>query len=159
MQPSYRFLCDGMLGKLCRKLRLLGFDAALNPASERGRFLLNADHEGRIAVTRSHRHHDRPGHPPIILSSDNVLEQIAELMRALPERPALRPFTRCLECNEMLAQVDSASVAGEIPPYVSGHFEQFHRCPRCKRIFWRGTHFQAMSTEIAAIESRMREGG
>ena len=50
------FSCTSrMLGRLCRKMRLLGYDVTLNPEGETGRFLINADREGRIPVTRSTR--------------------------------------------------------------------------------------------------------
>ncbi|HER44101.1 MAG TPA: hypothetical protein ENO08_06545, partial [Candidatus Eisenbacteria bacterium] len=64
------FMCDRMLGKLCRRLRLLGYDAKLNPERETGRFFLNAEFEGRVAVTRARGLRDRPGGPPIVLESE-----------------------------------------------------------------------------------------
>jgi uncharacterized protein with PIN domain len=148
-----------MLGKLCRKLRLLGFDAALNPPGEAGRFLINAEHEGRIAVTRARRHHDRPGRPAVILSSESVPDQITELLDTLPSPPQLAPFTRCLECNVLLAEEDAASAREEVMAYISEHFNRFHRCPSCRRIYWEGSHFQDMSAEIDAIRSRIGTGG
>ena len=155
MKKNYLFLCDGMLGKLCRILRLLGFDAKLSPGGESGRFLVNADQEGRTAVTRARRRHDRPGRPAVILSSETALDQIVELFERLPGRPAIRPFTRCLECNESLIEESRESVEGEIPAYIAEHFQQYHRCPACRRIYWQGSHFQAMSAEIEKISSRL----
>ncbi|MCD6380558.1 hypothetical protein J7M07_08970 [bacterium] len=48
MNESHTFLFDGMLGRLCRKMRLLGFDSKLNPESDAGHFLINADKEKLI---------------------------------------------------------------------------------------------------------------
>ena len=39
-------LFDRMLGKLCRAMRLLGYDAVLNSEGESGRFLLTAREPG-----------------------------------------------------------------------------------------------------------------
>ena len=157
MKKNYRFLCDRMLGKLCRMLRLLGLDATLNPDGESGRFLVNADREGRIAVTRARRHHDRPGTPAVILTGATALDQVAELFSTLPEPPKIEPFTRCLECNESLIEESSESVEGEIPPYIAEHFQRYHRCPSCRRIYWEGSHFQAMAAEIERIRARLKE--
>jgi uncharacterized protein with PIN domain len=159
MPEKMTFLCDRMLGNLCRKLRLLGFDAALNPDGESGRFLTNAEREGRIAVTRSRHHHDRPGKPPVILDSENLLDQIVELFSRLPESPRFEPFTRCLECNEPLVEESSSSIEAEVPPYITEHFQRYHRCPACRRIYWEGSHFQAMSVEIEDIRSRIEGRG
>lgn len=155
MKKKHIFLCDRMLGKLCRMLRLLGLDAKLNPDGESGRFLVNADREGRIAVTRARRHHDRPGSPAVILTSETVFDQVAELFGKLPERPKITPFTRCLECNESLVEEPPSSVRGEVPAYIDEHFQRYHRCPSCRRIYWEGSHFQAMTAEIEKIESRL----
>jgi uncharacterized protein with PIN domain len=151
------FLFDRMLGRLCRKMRLLGYDAKLNPENEPGRFFLNADFEGRIAVTRARGLRDRPGSPPVVLESTETMAQIAELFSKLGERPALSPFTRCLECNEPLTEEDLSRVRGEVPPSVEKHFNRYRRCPACKRIYWEGSHYEAMAREVGEIE-RLLEG-
>ncbi|MCK4235652.1 MAG: hypothetical protein KAX38_00940 [Candidatus Krumholzibacteria bacterium] len=154
MQKKSSFLLDRMLGKLCRKLRLLGYDARLNPADEMGRFLLTAECEGRIAVTLSRRRHDRPGPQPVILKKGGVIDQIEELFNALGEKPKFEPFTRCLECNTPLAEEPPSSVHREVPPYIAKTFHHYNRCPDCRRLYWEGSHFQAMAEEIKEIEAR-----
>lgn len=157
MQEKKKFLFDRMLGKLCRKMRLLGYDSKLNPEGEAGRFLINADQEERIAVTRSSRHHDRPGSSPLILSGEETSEQVVELFRKLGEKPTFEPFTRCLECNVELVEESQSSVHGEIPPLVEKEFKNYHRCPGCRRIYWEGSHYQAMAEEIKEIEDIIRK--
>ena len=133
MIKRYSFLCDRMLGRLCRMLRLLGFDARLNPDGESGRFLVTADREGRIAVTRARRQYDRPGNPAVILTAEAVADQVVELFATLPEPPRFEPFTRCLECNVVLVEEPLESVADEVEPYIAEHFQRYHRCPSCRR--------------------------
>ena len=150
------FLFDRMLGKLCTKMRMLGYDSKLNPEGENGRFFLNAAGEGRIPVTRSRGMRDRPGPRPIILQSEDTVEQIVELFTALREAPRFEPFTRCLECNTPLAEETADALRGQIPPEVERSFERFHRCPECRRIYWEGTHFQSMANEVKDIEERLK---
>lgn len=145
------FLCDRMLGRLCRRLRLLGFDAELNPEKEAGRFFLNAELDGRIAVTRARSLRDRPGSPPVVLESTAADEQIIELFSKIGGKPVLEPFTRCLECNEPLEEAEASSVEGRVPSYISERFDRFHRCPSCGRIYWEGSHFEAMAEEIERL--------
>jgi uncharacterized protein with PIN domain len=152
---KHRFLFDRMLGKLCTKMRMLGYDCKLNPEGENGRFFLNASREGRTAVTRSRGMRDRPGPNPIILQSEDTLGQIVELFTALGEAPRFEPFTRCLECNAPLVEEPASAVKGLVPPYVERSFRQFHRCPECQRIYWEGTHFQSMADEVKEIEARL----
>lgn len=152
------FLFDRMLGRLCRKMRLLGFDAKLNAPEEGGRFLLNAADEGRVPVTMTKRAKDRPGPPAVVLESSGTVDQIAELLRYIGESPSLKPFTRCLECNEELDEENASSARKEVPPYVAESFRCFSRCPRCRRLYWKGTHYQAMAGEIELIKARLEKG-
>lgn len=150
------FLFDRMLGKLCTKMRMLGYDSMLNPEGENGRFFLNAAGQGRTAVTRSRGMRDRPGPQPIILRTEDTLDQIVELFKALREAPLFEPFSRCLECNALLAEEPAEAVRDEVPPYVERSFQRFHRCPGCRRIYWEGTHFMAMKDDVAEIERRLK---
>ena len=146
------FLCDRMLGRLCRKLRLLGYDAKLNPEKEAGRFFLNAEFEGRVAVTRARGLRDRPGGPPVVLEAKDTEKQLRELFLKLGGKPALVPFTRCLECNALLVEEEATAVEGKVPLYIVEHFDRFHRCPSCERIYWEGSHYEAMVGEIKRIK-------
>jgi len=154
-----RFLFDRMLGKLCRKMRLLGYDSKLNPEGQTGRFLLNAEREGRIPVTMAKRRKERPGPPPVILESTGIKEQIAELFTKIRKAPSFRPFSRCLECNELLASAKKDDVLDKVPEFVAEHFERFFICPGCGRVYWEGTHFSAMKREIESIEGELKEKG
>jgi uncharacterized protein with PIN domain len=145
------FLCDRMLGRLCRRLRLLGYDAKLNPEREAGRFFLNAEFEERVAVTRARGLRDRPGGPPVILEAEDADGQIIELFSKLGEKPALMPFTRCLECNVPLAVEKASAVEGRVPSYIRQRFHRFHQCPSCLRIYWEGSHYEAMVKEVERI--------
>lgn len=156
-QENRAFLFDRMLGKLCVKMRMLGYDAKLNPEGETGRFLVNAMKEGRTAVTRARGAFDRPGPQPVIIRSGDVDVQIVELFAATGDTPRFEPFTRCLKCNTLLVEEPETSVRGLVPERVMNDFHRFHRCPDCGRIYWEGSHFQAMSDDVKAIEAKLRK--
>jgi uncharacterized protein with PIN domain len=151
----HSFLLDRMLGKLCVKLRMLGVDAKLNPEGEAGRFLVNAMKEGRTAVTRARSQGDRPGPRPVVLASPDTAGQIVELFAAIGGAPRFEPFTRCLECNELLVEASEETAKGRVPPNVEKSFHRFHACPVCGRFFWEGSHFQAMADEVKRIEAAL----
>ena len=81
MRPS--FLLDGMLGRLCRKMRMLGCDCELIGGGRSPWLLLDAEKAGRIAVTTATRSLDRRGPPPVILRRASAPERIAELFAAI----------------------------------------------------------------------------
>lgn len=146
-----RFLCDRMLGRLCRKLRLLGLDAEIVAEGESGRFLLQAEREGRIAVTMARRASDRPGRPPVVVAHGGVGEQVEELFAAIGGAPPLAPFSRCMECNVPLVEASADEAAGHVPEWIASRFNEFHRCPACNRFYWKGSHYEAMERQVARL--------
>lgn len=158
-----RLLFDGMLGRLCRKMRLLGYDARLVGTGESPRLLLDAEREGRVPVTASTRRSDRPGPAPIILRRAGLAAQVAELMAALRattgESPVIEPFTRCLECNVPLEEAPAGSIGPEVPARVRERCDRYVRCPSCGRIYWEGSHWEAMREQVGRIEARLSGEG
>jgi len=53
-----------------------------------------------------------------------------------------RMFTICLLCNEKLLPSSPQEVRDLVPPYVLENCARFHQCPRCRRVYWMGTHPQ-----------------
>ena len=153
-----RFLLDGMLGRLCRKLRMLGCDCELAGAGRSPYLLLDAESSGRTAVTAATRHLDRRGPLPVVLGRTDTNGRIAELLASSGKNPQLEPFTRCLECNAVLEAESAASVEAEVPEYIREHFDRYHRCPSCRRIYWEGSHYEEMTREVEELEKRIREG-
>lgn len=158
-----RLLFDGMLGRLCRTMRLLGYDARLAEAGESPRLLVAAEREGRTAVTAATRRTDRPGPAPIVLGRIGLAARVAELLTALRgrtgERPVLEPFTRCLECNALLEDAAPESVAEKVPQRVRERCDRYVQCPSCGRIYWEGSHWEAMRGRVERLRGRLRAEG
>jgi len=138
-----------MLGRLARELRLLGYDTLYAAAGMEDAAIAHQAHaEGRILLTRDRELLRRRHLDGILITSDQVHEQIAQLTAAglLPQP---RPFTRCRECNTLLQPAGKEEVAGQVPPYVYATQTSFARCPTCQRIYWRGTHWHRMQQRSA----------
>ncbi len=173
-----RFVADSMLGRLAKSLRMLGFDVAYDPFADDGQLLAQARDEGRIVLTRDtqmvrrrklaggpstgsgpplrmaggpSRAESRGGELPrlVFIVSDHLREQLAQVARELGlplDRSAA--LTRCIVCNGDLSAVPKESVRGEVPPYVHQTQDTFARCGGCGRIYWRGTHVEAMERKL-----------
>jgi hypothetical protein len=63
----------------------------------------------------------------------------------------LRPFTRCLRCNEPTVPAAKAEIERQVPEYVWETQESFSRCPRCGRVYWRGTHTERALATIRQL--------
>ena len=160
-----RFLLDVHLGRLARALRLLGFDAAWSRDLDDGELARRSAEEHRILLTRDRgllkRRAVTHGY---LVRSLLPSEQLPEVLRRfdLADRAGrltshqVRPFSRCLRCNLPLAELTAAEAAeekktGRIPPRVGELYDRFRRCPGCRRVYWRGTHWEQLRRRIGDL--------
>lgn len=147
-----RFLADAHLGALARRLRLLGFDTIWHNDLGDQTLARLAAAEQRILLTRDRQLLMRQAVTHgCYLRSDSTASQLAELIRRLQLCAEIDPFTRCTRCNGLLMSLSPDAAAAEIPPRVREHHEEFWRCGGCGRIYWKGTHWEAMRRQIASI--------
>lgn len=137
----YRFDVDGMLGRLAKWLRILGFDAA---------FPRPVPSEGRIFVTMKK---DTPPGKAIRITTTGPVQQLKELLEQSgidPDRSLF--FTRCLVCNVPVRPISRNDVAGKIPEPVSRMTSAFNMCPGCGRVYWEGSHGKRIGKVLKQIE-------
>ncbi|MBO8166222.1 MAG: Mut7-C RNAse domain-containing protein [Kosmotoga sp.] len=139
-----KFLADRMLGKLSKKLRMLGFDTLyFNNVDEK--YLLDIIlMEERILLTRDRELHSiaiKKGYKSFLLKSNYWQSQLRAVFQRFKLRPEMvKPFSRCSRCNAELEAVSPETVKNEVPDYVFFTQEEFLRCRGCGRIYWKGTH-------------------
>ncbi len=149
-----RFVLDGHLGKLARRLRLLGFDCAYvsDPSDDDLAEISNA--QRRILLTRDRfllrRRAVTHGY---LLRSDQPREQVGEVMRRFQLSGSLEPFTRCPACNGVLAPVEKAAIEDRLPPKTRRYYQEFRTCPACGRDYWRGAHHARLERMVAEARS------
>ena len=148
-----KFAIDCMLGKLARKLRILGFDAVYYRKIDDDRLIEVAASQERILLTRDTPLAER-FRPSLLVESEDPLIQTKEVIEKLhldPDPSAL--MSRCLVCNGRLMEVDRESVRGSVPPYVFRTQKRFSRCPDCQRIFWKATHVEGIESFIKEVSN------
>ena len=147
-----RFVVDVNVGRLAKWLRIMGYDTLFPPEAGDNELVRTALREGRILVTRdsgiARRRAARLGQMRVVHIEDDGLEgQLRQLVREL--KLDLRgEFSRCVCCNRSLENRAKAEVAERLPPYVLETQTKFMECPECLRIYWRGTHWSNMKTEL-----------
>jgi uncharacterized protein with PIN domain len=147
-----RFIVAAELGKLAKWLRILGFDTVLE--KNRAGLVIRSLREGRIILTRDTRLSRLAGIRTVRIDSDFAEEQLEQLIQKLSlkiDRNSI--FNICVLCNETLARAEKDSVKNEVPSGVFKEHEDFMRCPKCRRIYWRGTHWALANKFLDRISS------
>ncbi|MEM0449210.1 MAG: Mut7-C RNAse domain-containing protein [Methanomassiliicoccales archaeon] len=153
MLAEPKFLADGMLGSLARWLRMMGYDTTYYSVLEDDELLKMAKEQGRLLLTRDQDLAARGGRYAILITEENLEEQLLQLVHELGLRTDLE-MSRCTECNGALESVSKEEVKGRVPQRTLQLQDQFHRCLSCGKIYWKGTHWANIQRRIAGIEAR-----
>ncbi len=81
----------------------------------------------------------------ILIDSEEPEQQIQQVVDTLNLERQFKPFTLCLECNQPVVEKGKEEVKDRVPHYVFKTQSQYMECPVCHRIYWRGTHWKAMT--------------
>jgi uncharacterized protein with PIN domain len=155
MSALPRFLCDEMLGRLCRYLRAAGYDALLARAGTSDAELLRQSHaEGRNFLTQDRlvREHKAARGVALILPHGSLNHLAALLGEHFRLDWMSHAFTRCLVDNTPLLAADHAALAS-IPQDARRPDEPLRRCPACGRVYWRGSHYKRMRAKLTAWQA------
>jgi uncharacterized protein with PIN domain len=151
-----RFVLDGHLGKLARRLRLVGLDAICPLHAADDDLAARSRRDGRILLTRDRVLLKRRtvAHGYFVRETD-AHRQLVEVLQRFGPIPTA-PFSRCLECNTELRAVAKSAVESSLPEGIRGHYDCFHICDGCGRVYWPGTHWRRLSQ---LVESALKEAG
>lgn len=148
-----RFIVDINAGKLAKWLRIMGYDALLFRDKDDGDMIRLALKENRTILTKDtgilkRRLVTSGTLKAILIESEDTELQLQQVVRELGLDYHYSPFSLCLECNETLAEKSRSDVQGMVPPYVYKTLKDYMQCPLCHRIYWRGTHWEAMRKKL-----------
>jgi len=130
-----KFLADHMLGSLARWLRFFGFDTAYPDV------LPDKD----LAKVK--------GLTVLYVDSTNLEEQLTQVIKKFNLK-IKDSFSRCSVCNSILIQVDKAAMEGKVPEKVYQWQDKFWKCPKCRKYYWQGTHFQGIKRKLEELERK-----
>ncbi len=147
-----RFIADVHLGTLARYLRLLGFDTVWERDLDDVQIIERARSGQRIILTRDRGllKDGRVTHG-YWLRNTEPQKQLAEVVRALDLPAALRPYSRCMQCNGVLRDASPAEVAGDVPRSVLEEHRKFSSCEGCGRVYWAGSHRRRLDEIVKGV--------
>jgi uncharacterized protein with PIN domain len=131
----------------------MGYDTLFFNGSDDSGMIAIALAEDRVILTRDtqiikRRVVTRGQLKAILIQSDEPERQMRQVIDSLNLDWQFKSFTICLECNQPLVERSKQQVKDLVPPYVFKTQSQYMECPACHRIYWRGTHWQAMTKKL-----------
>lgn len=149
-----RFILDNHLGKLAAYLRMFGFDAIYRNDYQDEELAYVTAELNRILLTRDRQLLMRKtiqfGYLIRSLDPEN---QVVEFFRRFNLTDQITPFHRCLRCNNPLKPIQKEAILDRLQPLTKKYFHEFHICPSCQQLYWKGSHYERMEYLIAKLVS------
>jgi uncharacterized protein with PIN domain len=147
-----RFVCDAMLGRLARWLRVLGYDTLYDAGIEDAELVRRAVEGARFALTRDRRLPEEWRIDGcLVIEAEEPLAQLREVDEWVGLDWPRELFRRCLECNSPLDPAPSRVVSDRAPEAVRERHDEFWFCPSCERIYWPGSHARRMRRRLERV--------
>ena len=162
-----RFLLDVHLGSLARRMWLLGLDTTYSNAADDDELVAAATSERRVLLTQDRGLLRRRALPAgAYVRGNSTGDQLDDVLDRFA--PDLHPWTRCGACGGPLEPVAPEVVAHLLEPGTRRTHQDFSRCVRCGRPYWRGAHARRLQdvveharhvVDARRVSSRPRDDG
>jgi len=149
-----KFILTKELGRLAKWLRILGYDTIYYDKDDKSRLIIISLRDERVILTREAKMSRFTGVRLLQISEDFVEKQLEQVIKELGlEIDENRTFTRCVDCNELLVDIKKEAAKEKVPPYVFETQNEFKMCPDCRKVFWRGTHWELVKKFLKKVSN------
>lgn len=154
-----KFVLDVHLGKLARRMRLLGLDIDYKKERDDSELADISERENRILLTRDVQLLKRKNiSRGIFVRNTDPHKQIVEILDRFDLWSVCNPYERCIKCNQKISTIpfkDNQSFLKEkVPEGVLSWCTEFYICSSCEKVYWKGSHYQKLQTIIEDIMSK-----
>jgi len=152
-----RFILDVHLGKLARKLRMIGFDTLYRNDYEDDEIIEIAATDRRIILTRDIGilKNKRVTHGYYI-RSDQAEEQLQEVIKHFHLENNIQPLNRCIACNGKIVVADKEKVKDRLLPKTRKYFDKIFQCTGCGKLYWEGSHYHNMMKKVEELSGNYK---
>jgi uncharacterized protein with PIN domain len=140
-----------MLGTLAKWLRIYGFDTLYaGPETDDDEILRILKRENRVLLTRDKNliiRARRENIKNIKITSTKLDDQIKTTLEGntIDEDSIL---SRCIVCNTLVQDIKKEDVRDDIPERIFKTTDRLWICPKCKKVYWKGSHYDNMIEKI-----------
>ena len=151
------FILDVHLGKLARRLRLLGFDCLYRNDFEDSEIIKTAIRDRRVILTRDRGilKYACVDHG-LLIRSVRADDQVNEVLARFQLHGEIIPLSRCPLCNGTLRPVEKQAIESFLLPKTARYYQKFHQCVSCGKVYWQGAHQQNLAQWIARTAGRTK---
>jgi len=157
---TMKFIADGMLGRLTRWLRLLGYDVGYLHDTSDDELLAVAKKEKRILLTCDLvlcRKARKLGITPFLIRQEDEAEKLANLAKEFNIRLEVdEAVSRCSKCNCPIRNVEKSSVVGRLHSNTLDAYEEYWECTGCGKIYWHGSHWKKIDETLEEAKVILR---
>ncbi len=152
-----KFVADGMLGKLSRWLRILGYDVKYSNDLDDCQLVTVSKKEKRVLLTRDlelYKQATAKGIDTFYLEGRTGEEELAELAKRFGINLDIDITTsRCPKCNTRVRSIPKEHATDKVQKSTFAYYNEFWECPKCRQIYWQGAHW----TRIRRTLEKTRE--
>ncbi|MBI4360172.1 Mut7-C RNAse domain-containing protein [Candidatus Micrarchaeota archaeon] len=155
-----RFVCDVMLGRLTRYLRMAGYETDYPKDAEDDALIKKAAKTGAVLLTRDHRLFQKAKDhaKAFLVKSNDVHEQLDTVARAFRLQELAVKTRFCTACGEELQKVPKKSVAHRLLPRILERQTLFWECTHCGKLYWPGTHVKKINETLKRLSDQEKTG-
>ncbi|SHJ35345.1 hypothetical protein SAMN02745165_02160 [Malonomonas rubra DSM 5091] len=154
------FVLDVHLGKLARRLRMLGFDCRYRNDYADPEIIKLALDDGLIILTRDRGilKHACVKHGYLV-GSQLVDEQVREVLGRYDLYDRISPQSRCPSCNGQLREIEKERIRQRLQPKTARYYSQFYICSSCEKLYWQGSHYKKIAAWLQQRLGPTEKGG
>jgi uncharacterized protein len=155
---NYSFIADAMLGKIAKKLRILGFDTIyILPSTNDTEILDLLINTKRILLTSDKELFYRSKqykYNSIFINKNTEIENLITIFSNLEIKfidPRLT-YNRCSICNYKLEIIEDADlIKNQVYQTIFKNNKEFYICKKCNKLYWNGSHIKNIILYIEKI--------
>lgn len=152
-----KFIVDGMLGRVARWLRMLGYDTKYAGDLQDNEILEIAANEGRIILTKDYqlyRKANASGIKAVFVEGRTHIEKMVDLSRQLNISLEINiEKSRCPKCNSPIKPIEKESIKDKVLYSTYKTYNEFWICTGCSQVYWKGSHWKKINDSLNKIKT------
>jgi uncharacterized protein with PIN domain len=156
---ALKFITDGMLGKLTRWLRLLGYDVEYANDMEDKELMAIAKKEKRILLTRDlelYQQANALGVDAFLVEGTTETERLTNMAKKYDFPLEIDvTISRCPKCNTKIKPVKKDQIAAKVQKATFTFYNKFWECPKCGQIYWQGAHWKRITETLNEARKKL----